>query len=105
MATQKWTSNNREKSIVHFAGRLIGISAQSDRLLDLAIDRYNTTAYRCHVFITIANVHIQAVLSVILTFVPHKHVLRLNKHGNVNKSPIMDIHFLIAGLENKYFFG
>ena len=45
MATQKWTSNNREKSIVHFAGRLIGISAQSDRLLDLAIDRYNTNPY------------------------------------------------------------
>ena len=46
MATQKWTSNNRKKSIVHFASRLIGISAQSDWLLDLAIDRYNTNNNR-----------------------------------------------------------
>ena len=38
-----WTSNNRQKSIVHLAGRLIGIAAQSDRLLDPEIDRYNTT--------------------------------------------------------------
>ena len=45
------------------------------------------------------------VLSVILTFVPHQHVLKLNKHGNVDKSPPIDIHFLIVGLENKYFFG
>ena len=63
------------------------------------------TAYRCHVFFTISNVYIQAVLSVILTFVPHHHVLKFNKHGNVNKSPPRNIYFLIAGLENKYFFG
>ena len=34
--------DNRQKSIVHFAGWLIGISAQSDWLLDPAIDRYNS---------------------------------------------------------------
>ena len=45
------------------------------------------------------------MLSVILTFVPRQHVLKLNKHGNVNKSPPIDIYFLIAGVENKYFFG
>ena len=45
------------------------------------------------------------VLSVILTFVPRQHILKLNKHGNVNKSPPINIYFLIAGLENKYFFG
>ena len=63
------------------------------------------TAYRCHVFFTISNVYIQVVLSVILTFVPGQHVLKLKKHGNVNKSPPINIYFLIAGLENKYFFG
>ena len=42
------------------------------------------TAYRCHFFLTISNVYIQAVLSVILTFVPRQHVLGLNKHGNVD---------------------
>ena len=63
------------------------------------------TDYRCHVFFTISNVYIQVVLSVILTFVPRQHVLKLNKHGNVNKSPPINIYFLIAGLENKYFFG
>ena len=62
------------------------------------------TAYRCHVFFTIANVSIQAVLSVELTFVPCLHVLKLNKHGNVNESPPTNIYFLITGLENKYFF-
>ena len=45
------------------------------------------------------------MLSVILTFVPRQHVLKLNKHGNVDKSPPINIYFLIAGLENKYFFG
>ena len=45
------------------------------------------------------------MLNVILTFVPRQHVLRLNKHGNVNKSPPINIYFIIAGLENKYFFG
>ena len=64
-----------------------------------------TTAYRCHDFFTISNEYIQAVLSVILTFVPRQHVLELNEYGNVNKSPSMNIYFLIAGLENKYFFG
>ena len=44
------------------------------------------------------------MLSVILTFVPRQHVLKLNKHGNVNKSPAINISFLIAGLTNKYFF-
>ena len=29
--------------------------------------------------------------------------LKLNKHGNVNKSPPIDIYFLIAWLENKHF--
>ena len=48
------------------------------------------TAYHCHVFFTIANVYIQAVLSVIMTFVPHQHVL---KHGNVNKAPPMQYLF------------
>ena len=33
-----------------------------------------------------------------------QHVLKLNKHGNVDKSLPMNIYFLIAGLENKYFF-
>ena len=67
--------------------------------------RYNKTAYRCHVFFTISNVYIQAALKVILTFVPRQHVLRLNKHGNVNKSPPINIYFLIAGVEKKYFLG
>ena len=40
-----------------------------------------------------------------LTLVPRQHVLKLNKHGNINKSPPINIYFLIAGLENKYFFG
>ena len=44
------------------------------------------------------------MLSAILTFVPGKHVFELNKHGNVNKSPPINIYFLIARLENKYFF-
>ena len=43
------------------------------------------------------------MLSVILTFVPCEHVLKLNKHGNVNKTPPINIDFLIVGLENKYF--
>ena len=54
------------------------------------------TAYRCHVFFTISNVYIQAVLSVKLTFFPHQHVLKLNKHGNVNKCPPINIYFLLA---------
>ena len=62
------------------------------------------TAYRCHVFFAISNVNIQAVLCVILTFVPRQHVLKLNKHGNVNISLPINICFLIAGLEDKYFF-
>ena len=62
------------------------------------------TAYRCHVFCTISNVYIQAVLSVKLTFVP-QHVLKLNKHGNVNNCPPININFFIAGLENKCIFG
>ena len=45
------------------------------------------------------------MLSVILTFLPRQHVLKLNKHGNVDKSPPMNIYFLIAEVENKYFFG
>ena len=61
------------------------------------------TAYRCRVFFTISNVYIQALLSVILTFVPPHHILIFNKHGNVNKSPPINIYFLIAGMENKYF--
>ena len=44
----------------------------------------------------------QAVLSVILTFVPHQHVLKLNKHGNVNKSLPINTYFFIAGLENNF---
>ena len=64
-----------------------------------------TTVYRCHAFFTISNVYIQAVLSVILTFVPRQHVLELNEYSNVNKSPPTNIYFLIAGLENKYFLG
>ena len=63
------------------------------------------TAYRCHVFFTISSVYIQAVLSVKLTFVPRQHVLKLNKHGNVNNCPPKNIHFLLAWLENKYLFG
>ena len=39
------------------------------------------------------------VLSAILSFVPGQHVFELNKHGNVNKSPPINIYFLIAGLE------
>ena len=31
------------------------------------------------------------VLSVILTYVLRQHVLKLNKHGNVNKSPPINI--------------
>ena len=61
--------------------------------------------YRCHVFFTIPNVYIQAVLSIKLTFVPRQHLLKLNKLGNVNKCPPINIYFLIAGLENKYLFG
>ena len=45
------------------------------------------------------------MLSVKLTFLPRQHVLKLNKHGNVNKCPPINIYFLIAGLENKYLFG
>ena len=45
------------------------------------------------------------MLSVILTFVPHQHVLKLNKHGNVNTSLTINIYFLIAGVENNYSFG
>ena len=45
------------------------------------------------------------MLSVILNFVPRQHVLTLNKHGNVNKYPPKNIYFLIAGDEDKYFFG
>ena len=30
---------------------------------------------------------------------------KLNKHGNVNKSPTINIYFLIAGMENNYSFG
>ena len=63
------------------------------------------TANRCDVFFTISNVYIQVVVSVILTFVPRQHVFKLNKHGNVNRSLPINIYFLIAGLENKYFFG
>ena len=63
------------------------------------------TAYRCPSFFTISNIYIQAVLSVILTFVPRQHVLKLSKHDNINKSLPINIYFLIAGLENKYFFG
>ena len=44
------------------------------------------------------------MLSVILTFVLRQHVLKLKKHGNVNKSPPINIYFLIAGVDNKYFF-
>ena len=62
------------------------------------------TAYRGHVFFTISNVYIQAVLSVILTFVPRQHVLKLNKHGNDNTSPPINIYFLITGVENNYSF-
>ena len=47
----------------------------------------------------------QAVLSVILTFVPRQHILKLNKHNNINKSLPINTYFLIAGLENKYFLG
>ena len=43
------------------------------------------------------------MFSVILTFVPRQHVLELNKHGNVNKSPPINIYFFKAGLESKYF--
>ena len=60
------------------------------------------TAYCCHFCLTISNVYIQAVLSVILTFVPRQHVLKLNKHGNVNKSPPINTYFFI---ENNYLFG
>ena len=56
-------------------------------------------------FLTISNVYIQAVLNAILTFLPRQHVFELNKHSNVNKSPPINIYFLIAGLENKYVFG
>ena len=45
------------------------------------------------------------MLNVILTFVPRQHVLKLNKHGNVNKSPPINMYFFIAGLKDKYFFG
>ena len=45
------------------------------------------------------------MLSVILLFVPRQHVLKLNKHGNVNKSLSINIYFLIAGVENNYSFG
>ena len=44
------------------------------------------------------------MLSVILTVLPRQHLLKLNKHGNVNKYPPINIYFLIAGLENKFFF-
>ena len=49
--------------------------------------------------------YIHAVLSVILTFVPRQYVLKLNKHGKINKSQPINIHFFIAGLENNYCFG
>ena len=45
------------------------------------------------------------MLGVNLTFVPREHVLKLNKHGNVNRCPPINIYFSIAGLENKYLFG
>ena len=45
------------------------------------------------------------MLSVILTFVPRQHVLKLSKHGNVNISPPIYFYFLIAGVDNKFFFG
>ena len=45
------------------------------------------------------------MLSVILTFVPRQHVLKLNKHGNIKKSPPKIIYFLITGMENDYSFG
>ena len=45
------------------------------------------------------------MLNVILTFVPRQHVLKLNKHVNVNKSSPINIHILIAGVENNYSFG
>ena len=38
------------------------------------------------------------------TFVPRQHILKWNKHVNVNKYPPVGIYFVIAGLENKYFF-
>ena len=44
-------------------------------------------------------------LRVILTFVPRQHILKLNEHGNVNKSLPINIYFLIAGVGNKYSFG
>ena len=45
------------------------------------------------------------MLSAILTFVTRQHVLELNKHGNVDKSPPINVYFLIAGLGNEYLFG
>ena len=48
------------------------------------------------------NVYVYTMLSVIPNFEPRQHVFKLDKHGNVNKSPPIDIYFLIAGLENKY---
>ena len=42
-----------------------------------------------------------------LVHVGNTHVTqnKLNKHGNVNKSPPINIYFLIAGVENDYSFG
>ena len=66
------------------------------------INIHNCLSLSC---LLISNVYNQAVWSVILTIVPRQHVLKLNKHGNVNKSPPINIYFLKAGVENKYFFG
>ena len=38
-----------------------------------------------------------------MTVVPRQHVLKLNQHGNVNKSLPINIYFLIAGVENNIF--
>ena len=64
---------------------------------------HNCLSLSC-LFNNLQCIYIQAVSSVILTFVPRQHVLKLNKYGIVNKSPPINIHFLIAGLKNKYFF-
>ena len=75
------------------AGQISGREYHPDTHLSQTLLTYKT-AYRCHVFFTISNVYIQAVLSVILTFVLRQHVLKLNKHGNVNKSLPMKYLFL-----------
>ena len=68
------------------------------------INIHNCLSLSCPLY-NLQCICIQAVLSVILTFVPRQNVLKLNNHSNVHKSPPINIHFFIAGQENRYFVG